>query len=293
MTPDSSLTNLSSLATNVKRFEALPYTAYTSECCHQIQQANQYPTDSTLVQLVELQRFAQRISYILPHDEPNIPESSLRCIEMTMLTLQSQLDEFLSTLPETITSSTSFRLQSLAVSAHLHQTAITFPSSYSQPQRTTFLLKCLDSCQRFFEVLFSIPPDQGWTFSYAAGTQTIHTLVVLCRLATLDDPGWDLEYVRSIIDLAAVLDHVIRKFTELRTARSAGSDGLLDTTPTARALGHLSQIKVAYEKKLSKGNDDERQMLPSQVGGDMVLDRDLWSGFEDFVWLDMLWQGDN
>lgn len=80
-----------------KRYDSLRYSAQLDQCCRQLEEAQEYPSDRFLVHLVRLQRIVQRIERKVPIDDLT-PETTIP-IAMFVKSLHGELLEYKHNLP--------------------------------------------------------------------------------------------------------------------------------------------------------------------------------------------------
>lgn len=308
----------------VKKVNPLPYTTWTAECCYRLKEAREYESDEILLHLVELERIAQQFINVLPFDEPRMVENALPSILMTFEGFQTQLLKFYATVPPHIQQSRTFQLHYHAITIYLHEIGFELPLSHINcdsltthlPTRNSILHGCLQHIQTFFSKIFSIPFIRHWNVTFAACAHFVHALLILCKLSILDDdPTWNLEYVRSVIDFSTIIGAVITSMESVLLTGSRDAQTASERfNPFSSMIIQLKRLKSMYEAKVgmsmivdttrnigvnssnkmptdpNQGESMSTSIPPSSASdGLFTLDDMLWGGLEDFMWQDDLW----
>src|ERR1700694_2806286 len=97
---------------------------------------------------------------------------------------------------------------------HHHQRHSTCSSSRIEALYSTLL-----ATQAFFTTFLSLPTSAYPSFPFSTWAQNLHAIQVIAKLSLLTDiPGWDLTYVRGVLDFSALLDQLTLRFEEAREA---------------------------------------------------------------------------
>ncbi|KAK3356507.1 hypothetical protein B0T25DRAFT_536880 [Lasiosphaeria hispida] len=118
--------------------------------------------------------------------------------------------------------------------------------------------------------LLGLPPNEFLAISFTQWAQITQCVVALSHLDALQDPGWDLHAVRSLVDLPSLLDHITAKFetASMETLSTAhqGSNVFADFAERSRVvcLG-IQTSRVVPQTWLGEGELCDSSMY-SNVG---------------------------
>ena len=76
-------------------------------------------------------------------------------------------------------------------------------------ERLGCFFKCLNSMKCWFDIFMTIPASEYFGISFPFYTQLTHSIILLHRLSTFEDPAWDLDLVRSTVDVEIVIESLI------------------------------------------------------------------------------------
>ncbi len=168
------------------------------------------------------------------------------------------------------------------------------PTGFLRFQRLQQLESILTSIERW-RALFSELPLADWTgITVDSFNQFMHCVVVLFKLTTLDEPGWDLEEVRRRADVFEVLDRTCEKIE-----RVPAMLGMVDADGPRNGLffktGYLLRaIKALFLEEMTpeKASSAAQTPYPGQGGGgtdgyvgDDSIPVDFLMGLADEPWL--------
>jgi hypothetical protein len=108
----------------------------------------------------------------------------------------------------------NFALQYYGIVVYLTESPLFMSKPMPGIALQTMLSTCLSAVQSFVKVLLSVEGPQ-FKFPYPCWVPVTHTLLALAKLSLFENESWDLEYVRSTLDLSAVLDSFIPMFQRL------------------------------------------------------------------------------
>lgn len=95
----------------------------------------------------------------------------------------------------------------------IHETILHKPHSPSQQslpdlQRLALLDSLLIAIERWFDVFLAVPNSQWIGTPFGSFSQYGHCAILLFKLTTLDEPGWDKEDVKRRADLLEILERL-------------------------------------------------------------------------------------
>ena len=77
--------------------------------------------------------------------------------------------------------------------------------------RQKYLFACLKSAKLWLETFFSFSALEYLRFPFSIASQMVHCIGTLFYLSTLDEPGWDKEHARAVVDVVQVMDRVLQE----------------------------------------------------------------------------------
>jgi len=126
------------------------------------------------------------------------------------------------------------------------------------------------------EILFAIPPGDYFSNSFPFFTHIMHSIVILYRLSTFEDPAWDRNLVRETVDIVLILEQLISNFRLLKGH---------DTTMVFEWVKSWSQSKLTGDVTNTNGNST----IHSEETIDVPMDDTTMLNIMDDTWLsDML-----
>jgi hypothetical protein len=112
-------------------------------------------------------------------------------------------------------------------------------------KRLELLYACLQATNCFFEIFFSIPAHNYFSFSVPTWSHLTSALISLQLLSTFDHPDWSLVYVRETLDFLGVLDRLIEQLSKAQSEFHSGESPVL-----ARTAQKIRRIKAYCEGKM-------------------------------------------
>ncbi|KLU82336.1 hypothetical protein MAPG_01409 [Magnaporthiopsis poae ATCC 64411] len=209
-------------ATLFRREHYLPYTDFVDQCCTELLENEEHPTDRALVTIVRMLCLVRRAHALLPgaHPFPEMPLVLTPSVAIGLAALRRELDELATSFPaHDIATSHFLRLHYHASIVAMHEPAIYArslpaataplgPNNLPGLKRGDALWHCLRAANDYVEAYLEIPAE-------LVGLQPLpHTaLMNLCimaatRLLFLQDGDWDAIAARRIFDFPAVISRV-------------------------------------------------------------------------------------
>jgi hypothetical protein len=81
----------------------------------------------------------------------------------------------------------------------------------SNLQRLEDLESLLTAVEQWFKIYHTVPLDDWIGIAYSIWTQYMHCIILLFRLSTLDEPGWDKSEVKKRANLLEILERLIHR----------------------------------------------------------------------------------
>lgn len=168
-----------------------------------------------------------------------------------------------------------------------HMALLQAPTATAQLgfQREKYLYSCVQSVKAWFDVFFTMAPNDYVGFPFSIISQLVRCLSILHQLSTLDDPAWNRHDVMAMADVLAILDRVagnmeqVPFLAEIDNTESPDGDVFTQTAKLFRSLA---------SKWSSELNTDDRttSVLQPQPAssGEMLLPDSL-----DFDWFGDGW----
>lgn len=115
-------------------------------------------------------------------------------------------------------------------------------------QRIDVLYACLSATKSFFDnYLTSSSSGNIDSVSLVAAGQMVHAIAVLSKLSLFEADDWDLNYVRTTVDLSAILDNLLK-----RTRKNLGGYTQLEQDGGRfEAARKVEMLKIWYDTKLA------------------------------------------
>ncbi|KAF4979049.1 hypothetical protein FZEAL_4680 [Fusarium zealandicum] len=245
----------SSTWTTYRKTEPLNWTPYLEDCVRMLSQGEETHLDVVLTTQVKCQMVARQLD-VLPPSQPSsdgIPQAVPTILAAALL---RQLGDMKNALPASVQS------DKLTVRAAL--IAARNPSSQAGAesfQRLQNLESVLRSAEQWLALVFDLSLSDLLGMSVDFCTQFFHSLVILFKLNTHNEPGWDKEEVKRRADVIKVLDHSCDIIKEV-----APAFGLTDCPGPRKgflfkAVGLFQAIKTLF---LTEAQGNTREASPSQ-----------------------------
>ncbi|KAL4738265.1 hypothetical protein BDV11DRAFT_190010 [Aspergillus similis] len=244
---------LSTVPMFMGRGDSLRWTPYTDECVRFLEQQNESPTDSFLIQLVKLRLIARKA---LDYPSPtNVAESSYLRPQATayLRSLQAQLRDFKSNIPGELTN------KYLLLELHAAQIIIysigfsTAPDIFSSQsnQRFECVYACLQAAKSCLETFFTLLPVEYVGFSSLVYANMMRCFIGLYRLATCVHPEWDQALLRETLNVSWILEEASKRFAQVKGAAGLDPDSSEDHTSFSMVASRLQSMKVSWDAMTS------------------------------------------
>ncbi|KAJ4387719.1 hypothetical protein N0V93_008318 [Gnomoniopsis smithogilvyi] len=194
-----------------RKTEPLRWTHYSDECLSTLAEGSETELDILLTMQIKCQIITNSLTCPFP-DEAVGNESLNGPPPVLMAAMKGRLNDIKQSLPPQIRSARTSQF-------YLHSTETSILECFvskkppqndrtgaSQFRRIQELQSVLDSVERWLSLFLDMPLLHWTGVSMDIFTQFTHNLVVLFRLTTLDEPGWDIDQVRKRADVFSILD---------------------------------------------------------------------------------------
>lgn len=293
------------------KVEPLPWTSYLDDCLESLAQNREIPGDSLLVHFTRLQLIENKIIRIpglqRVCETNSAPRNSwsfyLRAMQAELkacrkiIPLELQDDSKLESSVALHHDADIHVLELLLLHLHIteakvHEIAFSDPSIDHvglELLRIESLYSVLEATRKWFEIYFTFPPAHYIRFPIWVSTQLAQCIVLLYRLSTFDHPGWDQSLVRETCNLSVVINDVINKMTQVKSAAGLEYDD---------ELSHVKQFevnvrKLTYINAWWQAKDINRRHYPPATAPVVETARSASMDASSDAWLnDMLMMGD-
>ncbi|XXG97576.1 hypothetical protein Hte_003881 [Hypoxylon texense] len=193
-----------------RKTEPLRWTPYMDDCLRLLCEGRETPLDIVLATQVK----CQVITYHLTRPSASNPaggDGSKAPSTVLTAALLRQLSDVRQSLPAQLGSDRHVQFYLYYTEIKIKESLFGKPKVPDQTGLSNFhrlqdLDAALSAIERWLEVFFGWPVHECIGVNVDVFSQFSQCLVVLFKLATLDEPGWDLEEVRRRADVFAILD---------------------------------------------------------------------------------------
>ena len=161
----------------------------------------------------------------------------------------------------------------------------------SQLQRLEGLNSILTAIERWFEVFYEMPLTDWIGVTCVIFSQLGHCIMLLFKLTTLDEPGWDTDEVKKRADLVDMLERIAIRFDDIPSALgvadadSTGETGLFfKSSRLIRGLRALFLAELGTTSLQTNVQSNGSSVMAEFTGVSSVAD-DLAMNFADDPWL--------
>ncbi|RAK84050.1 hypothetical protein BO79DRAFT_240716 [Aspergillus costaricaensis CBS 115574] len=157
--------------------ESLAWSPYLEECLKMIQCSRGVRGDELLVQMIKLQRITSMVTDVRIQLRDTDSEQSTRLIHPYIFSLNTQLSETRKQLPLHLATNT----------------------------------------KRAMDIMFNFKPTEYTYFPFFLWRQFRTVILTLIRLASFEDPAWDVNMIRRTVDIASILDRTAQNLSNVQT----------------------------------------------------------------------------
>lgn len=127
--------------------------------------------------------------------------------------------------------------------------------------RIDMLYATLLSNNAFLERFLAIPPSSFFGTSVTTFGELVNALSVLFKLSLLEEPGWDLQRVRTTSNTSAIIARLAHRFEEASLAVDSRID-IDGSTFYTRCARKLARVRGWYDAKVAAEPNQSEQQLP-------------------------------
>ncbi|KAM0435975.1 hypothetical protein ACHAPT_002867 [Fusarium lateritium] len=198
----------------VGKMDTLRWSSHMEDCLATLERDKEHPSDEVLVAFIRYQLVADEAQKLLVRDV--MGESSQAPTYVFRRGLLVKLQEIRDGLSPSPTPNKVLEAHSLATEVLVNSVGL-FMQTIPMNQRIESMYSCLKAIRAWYDVFFSMPPEDLPGSPFSLYIQLSQVQVALYRLTTSEDPAWDKDLVRNTADLLVMLDQVIDLFTRLDT----------------------------------------------------------------------------
>jgi hypothetical protein len=249
------------------------------ECLQVLEERKECPNDEVLVQQVRLQLIVEKMVLGTFHDAAmEFPEPARELPSLYPKIVYAQLHDIKTKLlaqPQTHgkllcikRSMVTTHIIAEAILLHLYSTEIEIALStkFLHTNQLTFqqrksLHACLESIKSWFDIFFTISPAAYIGIPFSIFSQLVRCITTLCRVTTLDDPGWDEDGLCKTADPLLTLERVINNLEQAAIAAGLGNSDSLEQDVFSRAAQMFRSFTPGWE---AKRDLDDLSTIPIQ-----------------------------
>jgi len=256
--------------------------------------ASEHESDLLLVALVRLQSIIEAM-YRNISLRTHATDDQRAPTWMYIKSVKSDLEKLWASLPASLQSNTLMILGYQSAELYIFDPSLQkslFPTSPSNPAnavRLDMLYSSLISTKTLLDS-YLIQPVSYSAFSALDLGQLGHGMSNLLKLSVLEEPGWDLAYVRQTMNLSYYFEQIISKFEAVGASLSAMQPvPTKDNFPTGCARA-MRRVKNWYEAKVAA----EAQTVAGEgtTTEDVLITDDLVGSQFDYLneayWLELM-----
>ncbi|EXJ80523.1 hypothetical protein A1O1_08669 [Capronia coronata CBS 617.96] len=228
--------------------DAMRWTPYLDECLDVLSRSQEAPCDEMFAHQVRLQLFSQRARHAMwSAGDLELADAATMPPRLYLQALQWKLGELKSAFSPQLQHNEILLSSVYYTELSIHEVALhKTPTGVDGPgfQRLEGLYTCLSIVKSAVDNFFTLPVSEYPYLSFPYFAQLCRSIVILFKLATLDDPLWDTGFVRSTIDLGLVLDQLIHNLGQLSAAGGDCVNGIF-----AKTANIFMSVKSWYNAK--------------------------------------------
>ncbi|PYH70459.1 uncharacterized protein BO88DRAFT_424682 [Aspergillus vadensis CBS 113365] len=250
---ENTANSTSSVATFQTVGESLAWSPYLEECLKMLQGSKCVGGDELLVHMIKLQRITSKVTDVRMQLRDNDSEQSTRLIYPYIFALNTQLSETRKQLPLHLATNT----------------------------------------KRAVDIMFNFKPTEYTYFPFFLWRQFRTVILTLIRLASFEDPAWDVKMVRQTVDIASILDKTAENLSNVPTNVD---DGIADPeNVVSKSLAWVNRMRSALlavygqstdaqaatsEMQSSMGIPGVEPLLPRQQSQEVASTIDIFSSLD-------------
>jgi hypothetical protein len=284
-------------STSFRKVDTMHWTPWLAECASMLSEAQEYQSDSYLVQLVQMQRIAQETTTV----EYNAP-------------CQFYAKSFLKDLDKISKSSgggivaTVLQLQDACTRIAIWQRSFTSLNSEADSsdfrKRLEGMWHCIEAVKAYMDIYMDVPVNCYLLVPFGVFAQFAYAFVVMIRALSLEVEGWDAPALRKYIDLSEIAENASHRYAAVTRTPVDGinleNEAFSNWGVKLRLAKTYHDAKITPASHSSLGKDSNHEHVtvglasgsskslpdPSAVGTEFSSQyimgfEDLWTGLYD------------
>ncbi|KAI5459715.1 hypothetical protein BGZ63DRAFT_388528 [Mariannaea sp. PMI_226] len=272
----------------------MAWTPYVSECVSILSEGSETHLDSVLAAQVKCHLITNQLS------SPSSRESSgpAPLSRILFLALLGQLEDIRKSLPIALQSERTIQMYLKSTELRIRDAFLNGVATYGQQNGTQFqrlqdLESTLSSAERFFLVMSELPLSDWIGINVDNFNQLCHGFVVLFKLNTLNEVGWDVEEVAQRANVFDILDQYCEKAGEASIVtgiqETQGRRGILTKAiPILKTIKALMLAELQPSQPLVPDQNNTQAIEGDPLSGlfyDADISDDLIASLRQEQWL--------
>ncbi|KAH8703596.1 hypothetical protein BGW36DRAFT_88931 [Talaromyces proteolyticus] len=209
-----------SFASNHQRNDGMSWSPYLDQCLKILEESKEAPDDEFLVNWIKIQHIKSKSVEIFTQIRDSDHEESTRSIGSHVFSLKHQLEYMKEQIPSYIATNQLLQLSLYSAEMAIHELVLLrlefVPLAREIGSQTIDgLFGCLRAIRSFLDILLQYKPTEYLGLSFFIWKQMSSAVFLLARLVSLGDPGWDVGYVKRVVDLPSTLGQFSRNIEYL------------------------------------------------------------------------------
>lgn len=279
------------------------WSPYYDECLRLLTES-QYPSDTFLVQLVQLQLIHEKVNHAPWHDmsNPNLQPCSdgFEAVKTTagvpaslyVRTFLIEMNKARKKIPDELRQNDILTLYGLNLEVSINEAALSKNLDLAAFDRLEFLWAALQAVKRWFDLFLCVSPANYVGVSMNVFAQFAHCLVALSRLSSFEHPHWDVKLARETCSFSTILDQVIDRFANVKAAANLDGGIRDDVDIFSSNARRITAIKTWWNAKLATEQANSTEPVATAAadpGDDTAVTDPMLTGppidFSDDSWL--------
>jgi len=175
----------------------------------------------------------------------------------------------------------------------LQQSPVAVGFVKDEPHRLDMLHSCLTSSKALLDLFLTQPLSVYYTLTSIDLANLGQSMATIFKLSMIDEPGWDLTYVRKTINPRDYFDRMINNFEHVgRIIDQSQPEPCRHSFPTGCANA-MKKIRGVYEARMAAETaQDTSQEQTNSLALDGLLNSDqMIDWMDDAYWQDLLNDG--
>ncbi|TVY27504.1 Transcriptional regulator [Lachnellula hyalina] len=283
------------VALYVKKTDGLQYSPYMDYNCRVLEETAACESDLLLVAMARLQTMAESFyKNILNKTQDSIKTPAwmyTRTMRTGLHSLWMSFSPQLRQNPFLIMNYHSTEI--FLFEPALQQSPVAVGFVKDEPHRLDMLHSCLTSSKALLDLFLTQPLSVYYTLTSIDLANLGQSMATIFKLSMVDEPGWDLTYVRKTINPRDYFDRMINNFEHVgRIIDQSQPEPCRHSFPTGCANA-MKKIRGVYEARMAAetAQDTSQEQtnslaLDGLLNGDQMID---W--MDDAYWQDLLNDG--